>query len=116
MPIALTQTASIRNRILTGLPREKYPDLFANLRLVSLSAQEVLYCVEDEIRCVYFINSGMASFMSISSEGHSIEVCNAGNEGMVGVPVLLRQIKAPYQVLVQVPGDAWLVSADILRK
>ena len=116
MPIALTQTASFRNQILTGLPREKYADLFANLRPVSLSAHEVLYGAEDEMLCAFFINSGMASFMSISAEGNIIEVGNAGNEGMVGIPVLLRQVKTPHQVLVQVPGDAWVISADILKQ
>jgi len=116
MRIALTQTAAFRNQILTGLPREKYAGLFSNLRPVSLSAHEVLYCAEDEIRCAYFINSGMASFMSISTEGNSIEVGNVGNEGMVGIPVLLRHFKTPHQVLVQVPGDALVINAGILTK
>jgi CRP-like cAMP-binding protein len=116
MPIALTQTAAFKNQILTGLPSEKYANLFANLRPVSLSAHEVLYSAEDEIRSAYFINSGMASFMSISTEGNNIEVGNVGNEGMVGIPVLLRHVKTPYQILVQVPGDALVISADILTK
>jgi CRP-like cAMP-binding protein len=83
---------------------------------VSLSAHEVLYSAEDEIRSAYFLNSGMASFMSISTEGNSIEVGNVGNEGMVGIPVLLRQVKTPHQVLVQVSGDALVISVDILTK
>jgi CRP-like cAMP-binding protein len=116
MPIALTQTAAFKNQILTGLPSEKYANLFANLRPVSLSAHEVLYSAEDEIRSAYFINSGMASFMSISTEGNNIEVGNVGNEGMVGIPVLLRHVKTPYQILVQVPGDALVISADILTR
>jgi hypothetical protein len=37
---------------------EKYIDLFSNLRPVSLNAHEVLYCVEDEIRCTNIINNG----------------------------------------------------------
>lgn len=116
MQIALTQNGACRNQILAGLPREKYVNLFANLKLVRLSAQEVLYGAEDEIRFAYFINSGMASLMSISTEGNSIEVGNAGIEGMVGVPILLRHIKTPHQVLVQVPGDALMISADILKQ
>lgn len=115
-PTALTQTAACRNRILTALPREKYETLFANLRPARLSLHDILYTAEDEIQYAYFINSGMASFMSISSDGHCIEVGNVGNEGMVGIPVLLRQAKAPYQVVVQVAGNAWLISADILIK
>lgn len=115
MPIALTHTAA-KNQILTGLSREKYAGLFSNLRPVSLSAHEVLYSAEDEIRSAYFLTSGMASLMSISTEGNSIEVGNVGNEGMVGIPVLLRHVKTPHQVLVQVPGDALVISADILIK
>jgi CRP-like cAMP-binding protein len=116
MSIALTQTVAFKNQILTGLSREKYVNLFANLRPVNLHAHEVLYCAEDEIRCAYFINSGMASFMSISTEGNIIEVGNAGNEGIVGIPILLRYVKTPHQVLVQVPGDALMISADILKQ
>ena len=116
MAIGLTQTAAFRNQILTGLPREKYSYLFASLRPISLRAHEVLYCAGDEIRCVYFINSGMASFMSISTEGNIIEVGNACKEGVVGLPVLLRHIKTPHQVIIQVPGDALMVSAYILKQ
>jgi CRP-like cAMP-binding protein len=54
--------------------------------------------------------------MSISSEGNSIEVGNVGSEGMIGIPVLLRQAKTPYEVVMQVQGDALAVSADILRQ
>jgi CRP-like cAMP-binding protein len=115
MSVALTPSfAAIRNQILTGLPREKYHRLFSNLRLVSLTAHQVLYYVEDNIRCAYFINNGMASLLSMTAEGDSIEVGNIGNEGIVGIPVVLRQAKTPHQIVVQVPGDALVVNADIL--
>jgi CRP-like cAMP-binding protein len=116
MPIALTQVAATRNQILTGLPREKYSDLFANLRFVNLKANQDLYAVEDDIRCAYFINRGIASVMSLTPDGDCMEICNVGNEGMIGVPVLLRQVKTPHQVVVQLQGDAFEVSADVLRK
>jgi CRP-like cAMP-binding protein len=117
MSVALTPSAAaIRNQILTSLPRERYPLLFSNLRLVSLAAHQVLYYVDDKIQCVYFINNGMASLLSTTAEGDSIEIGNAGNEGLVGVPVVLRQSKTPHQIVVQVPGDAFMISADILRQ
>lgn len=116
MPSVLTQTAAFRNQILAGLPRDKYAGLFSNLRPVSLNVQEVLYGAEDEIRSAYFLNSGMASLMSISPEGNSIEVGNVGNEGMVGIPVLLRHVKTPHQVVVQVPGEALVINTDILTQ
>jgi len=115
MSIAVTQTA-LRNRILAGLPREQYEGLFSNLMPGRLSPHQILYDAGDDIRCAYFINNGMASLMSTTPEGNSIEVGNVGNEGMVGIPVLLRHIATPHQVVVQVPGEALMVSTDILRR
>lgn len=112
----LTQSAASGNQILAGLPREKYSDLFSNLRPVRLDMHQVLYEIEDEIRSAYFINSGIASLMSLTIEGESIEICNVGNEGMIGIPVLLRKVRMPHQVVIQVPGDAYEIKAEILRK
>jgi CRP-like cAMP-binding protein len=117
MSVAFTPSAAqIKNQILTRLPREKYHRLFSNLRVVSLTAHQVLYHIEDNLQCAYFINSGMASLLSNTAEGDTIEVGNVGNEGLVGVPVVLRQAKTPHEIVVQVPGDALVISADILRQ
>lgn len=114
MPFAFSKVAVVRNQILTRLPREKYDLLFSNLRRVRLTAQQVIYSAEDNIRSAYFIDNGLASLLSITADGETIEVGNIGNEGVVGIPVVLRQAKTPYQIVVQVPGDALIVSADIL--
>jgi CRP-like cAMP-binding protein len=116
MPTGLTQCAALRNRILAGLSHEKYSNLFSALRPVTLNEQEILYHVDDNINSAYFINSGMASLMSITNEGNSIEVANIGNEGVIGIPVLLRQDRTPHQIVVQVSGDAFVVSVDILKQ
>src|SRR5215217_3963995 len=115
MSIAVTQIA-LRNRILAGLPREQYEGLFSNLTPRRLSSHQILYDAGDDIRCAYFINNGMASLMCITPEGNSIEVGSVGNEGMVGIPVLLRHLTMPHQVVVQVSGEALVVSTDILRQ
>jgi CRP-like cAMP-binding protein len=116
MSTALTQGTALRNRILAELPRAKYSSLFSGLRPVTLNEHQVLYSVEDNINSAYFINSGMASLMSITDEGNSIEVGNIGNEGMIGIPVLLRQNTTPHRIVVQIPGDALVVSTDILKQ
>jgi CRP-like cAMP-binding protein len=115
MATAITQTAVCKNRILTGLPREQYDSLFSNLTPVNLHYHQVLYDAGDDIRCAYFINDGMASLMCITTEGSSIEVGNVGNEGIVGIPVLLRHVTSPHQVVVLVPGEALAVTTDTLK-
>ncbi len=116
MAAAFPFRSAIRNQILAGLPRDKYRHLFSNLRPISLTTQEVLYNMEDYFRCAYFINDGLASLLSLIGEGDSIEVANVGNEGMVGIPIVLREAKTPYQIIVQIPGDALIVNADVLRR
>lgn len=116
MSTAIRQMAAFRNQILAGLPRERYSNLFSNLTPVSLNADNTLYSVADDIRCAYFIDTGLASLMSKGPQGNKIEVCNVGSEGMIGTPVLLRQTKTPYEVVMKVPGYALAVSADILRQ
>jgi CRP-like cAMP-binding protein len=58
----------------------------------------------------------MASLMCITTEGSSIEVGAVGNEGMVGIPVLLRRATSPHEVVVLVPGEALAVPTDILER
>lgn len=116
MSTALTQAASYRNQILAGLSHELYQDLFSHLRPITLTAHQVLYHIGDDIRTVYFLNYGLASLMSTTVEGDSIEVGNVGTEGMLGIPVLLRQPKTPHQIVVQIPGEALAVNADVLKQ
>ena len=115
-PVAVTQHVTVRNQILAGLPREKYRQLFSNLRLVRLKENKVLCEPEDDFRHAYFINSGVASLLSIIRDGDSIEVGSVGHEGVIGIPIALREAKAPYRVVVQVSGEALSVGADILRQ
>jgi CRP-like cAMP-binding protein len=116
MAVAVERCAMIGNRILAELPHREYQGLFSNLKLVRLNTGEVLYELEDQIRHAYFINNGMASLLSIIRDGDSIEVGMVGNEGLVGIPIIQRENKMPYRIVVQVPGDALIVRADILRQ
>jgi CRP-like cAMP-binding protein len=58
----------------------------------------------------------MLSLLSITEEGRTIEVGMIGNEGMTGVPVILRSGKAPYEVMVQLAGNALRIRGDALRE
>ena len=115
-PVGVLQPVATGNKILEGLSHEKYHHLFSNLRPVVLTANQVLYDMEDRFASAYFINNGVASFLSIAGDGSSIEIGNVGNEGMVGIPIILREAKTPNRIIVQVSGDAVMVSAEILRR
>jgi CRP-like cAMP-binding protein len=55
---------------------------------------------------VYFVNTGMASLVSFTHEGDSIEVGVIGHEGMVGVSAILGIPRMPHNAIVQLPGQA----------
>jgi CRP-like cAMP-binding protein len=103
------------NRLLAALPREEYARLAPHLELVRLTPGQILYNVGDPVRHAYFPKGGMLSLLSTTEGGRTIEVGIIGNEGMTGIPVVLRSNLAPYQVIVQLACNALRVRGEALR-
>ncbi len=102
------------NQILSALPRQQYPLLFSSLQAVSLHRGEILYDQADPIRSTFFIMSGMVSLLATTEDGSTTQVGMVGDEGLVGIPAILRVSATPYQVIVQIPGRAMRVSVEVL--
>ncbi|HEX8499733.1 MAG TPA: Crp/Fnr family transcriptional regulator [Pyrinomonadaceae bacterium] len=107
--------APFDNHLLAALPREEYARLAPHLELVRLPAGRVLCEVGSVISHVHFLKGGMASLLSLTEDGHSVEVGMIGNEGVVGLPAVLGLGAAPYRVVMQLPGNALRLRADVLR-
>jgi len=107
--------APFDNHLLAALPREEYARLTPHLKLVQLPAGRALCEVGDHIRHLYFLKDGMASLLSITKDGHSVEVGVIGNEGVVGLSAALGVSAAPYRVIMQLPANALRIGADALR-
>jgi CRP-like cAMP-binding protein len=106
--------ATVKNRLLAALPHEEYERLQPHLQLVHLSKCKPLYEIGDPIPHAYFLNSGMGSLLSFSQSGATVELAMVGNEGMLGIPVILRVQKTPYRIMVQIPGDALRIKAHVI--
>ena len=104
------------NRILATLPREEYERLRPRLEPVRLTQSKILYEAGDVIRYAYFPKGGMVSLLSVTEDGRSIEVGMIGDEGMAGIPIVLRVNRTPYQVMVQIPANAMRIRGDALRE
>lgn len=83
---------------------------------VALEFKQILYRTGATIEGVYFPNSGTASALTIMEDGSAIEVATVGNEGMVGLGVLLADKTSPNEVIVQIAGDALWMDADVLEQ
>lgn len=104
------------NRLLACLKRQEYEHLLPHLEPVHLAKGRTIYEIDDSIQHAYFPEGGMLSLLSITESGGTIEVGMIGNEGMVGIPSILGVNRTPYQVIVQIAGDALRIRSGALRE
>jgi CRP-like cAMP-binding protein len=104
------------NRLLGLLRPSDYARLRPHLRPVQLEYRQPLYNAHEAIGYVYFIEAGVGSLVNTMANGDAAEVGTIGNEGMVGLPILLRDTMAPTSVYVQVPGHGLRMRAAPFRR
>ncbi len=99
------------NRLLGMLSRKDYQRLRPHLRHVPLTYRQSLYRANRRLGSVYFIETGVGSLVNTMANGQAAEVGTIGNEGVVGLPLLLGDGSGPTSVYVQVPGNGLCMSA-----
>jgi len=105
---------SIQNRLLAALPTEEYQRLTPYLENVTLAEGKVIYQPYAPIEYVYFPQQAIVSLVSIMDDGTTVEVGLVGDDGMVGLPVILGGETTITQAFVQVAGCGMKMKADRL--
>ena len=104
-----------QNQLLAALPGKDYKRLYPHLKSVSLPFLEVLYESGEPITHVYFPNDGLISLLVVMADETPREVGLIGDEGMLGTAVVLGMNATPTRALVQMPGHAMRLKAEVLR-
>ena len=104
------------NRLLGLLPPKDYARLRPHLRRIPLEYRQSLYRAHKPIEFVYFIETGVGSLVNTMANGQASEVGTIGNEGVVGLPLLLGDDRAPTTVYIQVPGVGLRMKAALFKK
>src|SRR5260370_1364874 len=104
------------NRLLARLPADEYERLLPLTRLVTLEFRHVLYEPQALLDHLYFPNQGVISMVMVMESGAQIEVATVGKEGVVGLSSLFGAETSFARCLVQVPGTALRLRADLLRQ
>lgn len=107
---------STGNRILSSLPHEEFARLARYLERVELKKGETVYLTGDDIQHIYFPEMGLLSLVSITETGSPLEVAMVGNEGGVGLPVILKNHIIPYDVTVQFTTVVHRIKATALQE
>ncbi len=104
------------NRLLGLLSPQDYGRLHPHLERVPLEYRMSLYQADKKIEYVYFIETGVGSLVNTMMNSQAAEVGTIGNEGVVGLPIVLGDDRAPTSVYIQVPGAGLRMPAALFKK
>jgi CRP-like cAMP-binding protein len=106
----------LTNRLLSALPAEDFSRLFPHLEPVTLTAGEVLYKLDAQMRHAYFPETAVISHLFILSEGGMTEADMVGREGMTGLSAVFGGPAPSYLTEVSLGGSAMRVRMETLRQ
>jgi CRP-like cAMP-binding protein len=103
------------NRVLGAIAPDDRRRLEPHLERVHLQRRKVLHEPGVTTRHVFFPLDGVVSLLALTVDGHAVEVAAIGNDGLIGLAAVSPTRTACYQSLVQIPGDAFRLRADVFR-
>ncbi|MGH2398956.1 MAG: Crp/Fnr family transcriptional regulator, partial [bacterium] len=106
--------AVVGNRLLTVLAPEERDRLLRGARSEPFDAHQVLYTAGREISHVYFPVSGVISLVIKMTDADDVETATIGNEGVIGIPVILGVTSTTMEALGQIPGRALKIAARVV--
>lgn len=114
MPIG-RPPAPRQNLLLAGLGAVQHSLLQDDLERVSLPAGAVLQNAGELLTHVYFPTTCIVSLISTTRDGASTELAMVGNEGLVGVSLVLGDTAVSHKLVVQSAGEAYRLQAGIMH-
>jgi CRP-like cAMP-binding protein len=111
LPVHPFKDHAVENAILRSLPPKERKAVLSRVEFVEFPIRFLLNEIAEPISYGYFINSGLASILNVTSEGKSVEVGLTGREGFVGLPLLVGFLTSPTRAVTQIAGTAFRVSA-----
>ena len=104
------------NRLLAALPRKQHERFVSACESVELVFGEVLSEPGERIRHIYFPTESFISLIMPINNHANLEVGLAGNEGMLGISLILGVEVSPLRAVVQGGGAALRSKASSFRR
>jgi CRP-like cAMP-binding protein len=104
------------NRLLAALPNSDRRRILARCEPIELTLAEELYVPWEPLRWVYFPSNSFISLIMPTGDSGAFEVGLVGNEGMLGIALMLGAEMSPLRAVVQGAGLALRMEAAPLRQ
>jgi CRP-like cAMP-binding protein len=105
-----------QNQLLAAISETEWNRLESDLEEVDFSLNQVL-CESGKIPAfMYFPTTAIVSLLNMTEDGSSSEVAVVGNDGVVGISLLLSGSNASNQALVQSAGKGYRIRAQAAKK
>ena len=104
-----------QNHLLAALPDADYQRLLPHLELVPMKLGESVYESGRSMQHVYFPTNSIVSQLSVTKNGATTETATIGNEGMVGVGMLMGDESVPSPTLVRSSGYAYRLRDTVIK-
>jgi CRP-like cAMP-binding protein len=104
------------NHLLSTLPLEEVEHLFPCLEPVTFALGKVIWNSGERLNNVYFPTTSVVSFLYTTADGATAEMGIVGNDGMVGVSLILGGETTPNRAVVQIAGGAYRMRAKLLAQ
>jgi len=105
-----------QNLLLTVLPAKITERISPHLELISMKLGDVVYELGDRLQHVYFPTTAIISLHCITENGASIEIAGVGNEGVVGIALLLGGNTMPSMATVHTAGFAYRLKRQLMME
>ena len=116
MKLTNTSADPQENLILGALPLGEFQRLQPHFEWVDLPLGHVLYEPGDVLSHVYFPTDGIVSLLYVMEDGASAEISVVGNEGLIGVSLLMGGESTPSRAVVQSASHAYRVSSQRIKE
>jgi CRP-like cAMP-binding protein len=104
------------NHILAALPAEDYARVLPDLELVPMPLGWAVYESGGHMSYLYFPTTSLVSLLYVMEDGASAEIAITGNEGLVGISVLMGGETTPSRAVVQSAGYGYRLSANVAKR
>ena len=111
----LSNTGKAENRLLALLPAAEKERWQAHLQLVDMPLGQVIHEPGVELGFAVFPLTAIISLLYVMENGASAEIAVVGNDGMVGVSLLMGGDTTPNRAVVQSAGRGYRLPASVLK-